>query len=86
MPITTNHFKQNEIAGLREVANWEDYPNQTPDDVCIEMDSVSSLLEKYSPPMDLTDIVAPTGNFSSLIRFSKNTKKREHAKPMDMMK
>ena len=33
--------------------------------------------------MDLFDVVAAAGNISSLIRFSKNTKKREHAEPMD---
>ena len=34
--------------------------------------------------MDLSNIVAALGNVSSLTRFSENTKKREHAEPMDI--
>ena len=49
----------------------------------MEMDFVSSLPRNNSPPMDLSDIVAATGNVSYLISFSENTKKREHAETMD---
>ena len=48
------------------------------------MDYVSSLLGNNSPPMDISDIVAAAGNVSYLIIFSENTKKREHAEPMDI--
>ena len=76
-------FEHIEVAGLREETNWEDYPNQAPDNVCMEMDYVSSLLGNNSPPMDLSNIVVAARNVSSLISFSNNTKKREHAEPMD---
>ena len=49
----------------------------------MEMDSVSSLPGNNSPLKDLSDIVAFAGNFSSLISFSENTKKREYVDPMD---
>ena len=76
-------FEHIELVGLREVANWEDYPNQDPDNVCMEMDYVSSLPGNNSPPMDLSNILAATGNVSFLIIFSENTKKREHVEPME---
>ena len=56
------HFEHTEVVGVREVANWEDYPKQAPDNVCMEMDSVSSLPGNYPPPMDLSDVIAATGN------------------------
>ena len=77
-------FEYTKVVGLREAANWEDYPNQATDNVCMEMDFVSSLPENNSPPMDLSDIIAGAGNVSSLISFSKNTRKREHAEHMDI--
>ena len=49
----------------------------------MEMDSVSSLPRNNSPPMDLYDVVVAVGRVSSLIIFPENTKKREHAEPMD---
>ena len=49
----------------------------------MEMDSMSSLPGNNSPPMDLSDIVAANGNVSSLIKNLEDTKKREHADPMD---
>ena len=77
-------YEHREVAGLRGEANWEDYPNQAPDNVCMEMDFVSSLPGNNSPPMDLSDVVAATRNVSSLIIFLENTKKREHANPMEI--
>ena len=50
-------FEHIEVVGLKEAANWEDYPNQAPDNVYMEMDFVSSLPGNNSPPMDLSDIV-----------------------------
>ena len=49
----------------------------------MEMDYVSSLPRNNSHPMDLSDIVAATGNVSYLIIFLEDTKKREHVEPMD---
>ena len=55
-------FEHREVARLRKAPNWEDYPNQAPDNVCMEMDYVSSLPRNNSPPMDLYDTVATAGN------------------------
>ena len=36
-----NIFEHNEVAGLREEANWEYYPNNTPDNISMEQDSIA---------------------------------------------
>ena len=76
-------FEHTEVAGLREAANWEDFPNKAPDNVSMEQDFVSFLLGNNSPLMDLSNIVAVAGNISSLISFSGTSKKREHSYFMD---
>ena len=38
-----NPFEHIEFDGLREVANWEDYPEKAPDIGSMKQDSVSSL-------------------------------------------
>ena len=71
------------VTGLREAANWDDYPNHTTKDVSMEQNSASSIPRENSSPMNLSNIVAMAGDVSSLVSFSENTKKRDHAKPMD---
>ena len=71
-----NPFECSQVAGLREVANWEDYPNKTPDNINVEQDSISSIPRNNISPMDISNIVAVAGNISSLISFSGNSKKR----------
>ena len=76
-------FEHNEVAGLREVANWEDYPDKSPDIVSMEQDFVSSLPGNNYPPMDLSNIVVVASNISSLMSFSGTSRKREHSYFMD---
>ena len=45
--------------------------------------SASSLPGEISSQMDLSNIVTMAGDVSSLVSFSENTKKRDHAEPMD---
>ena len=77
-------FEHIEVDGIREVANWEDYPNKSPDNVSMEQDFVSSLPRNNSPPMDLSNIVVVAGNISSLMSFSWTSRKREHSDFMDI--
>ena len=79
-----NLFEHTEVDGLRDVANWEDYPNNTPDNISMEQESVSPILGNNSSPMDLSNIVAIAGNISSLISFFRKLKKREHSSFMDI--
>ena len=79
-----NPFENTEVAGLREAANLEYYPNKTLDNISMEQDFVSSIRGNNSPPMDLSNIVAVASNISSLISFSGNSKKREHSGFMDI--
>ena len=65
-------FEHTEVAGLREEANWEDYPKN----IIMEQDSVSPIPGNNSSQMDLSNIVVVAGNISSLISFSRNSKKR----------
>ena len=67
---SNKYFEHTEVARLREVTNWGDYPNQALDNVYMEMDSMSSLRGNNSPPMDLSNIVVAARNVSSLIIFS----------------
>ena len=71
-----NPFEHTEVAGLKEATNWEDYPNKTPDNISMEQDSMSSIPGNNYPLMDLSNIVAVAGNISSLVSFSRNSKKR----------
>ena len=45
-----NPFKHTEVAGLREAANWDDYPKHIAKDVSMEQNSTSSLPRKIPPP------------------------------------
>ena len=72
-------FEHTEVAGIREAANWEYYPDKAPNKVSMEQDSLSSLLGNNSPPMDISNIVVVASNDSPLISFSGTSKKREHA-------
>ena len=76
-------FEHTEVAGLKEATNWEDYPNNTPNNVSMEQDFVSPIPGNNYSPMDLSNIVAVAGNISSLISFLGNSKKREHLGFMD---
>ena len=78
-----NPFEHTEVAGLREAANWEDYPNNTLDNINMEPYSVSPIPRNNYSPMDLSNIVTIAGNISSLKSFSGNSKKREHSGFMD---
>ena len=49
----------------------------------MEQDSVSSIIGNNYPPMDIYNIVAVASNISSLISFSRISKKREHSGFMD---
>ena len=69
-----NPFEHTEVAGLRETANWEDYPNKTPNNISMEQDYVSSIPGNNSSPMDLSNIVAVASNISSLISFFREFK------------
>ena len=51
--IKNKPFGHTKVAGLREEANWEDYPNKTPDNISMEQDSVSSIPGNNSSPMDI---------------------------------
>ena len=44
-----NPFEHNEILGLREATNWDDFPNPTPMDTNIEQDTGSYFLGIASP-------------------------------------
>ena len=57
-----NPFEHTEVAGLREEANWQDYPNKTPDNINMEQDSVSSIPGNNSSPTDISLIVVVAGN------------------------
>ena len=81
--FNNNPFKHTEVAGLKEVVNWEYYPNYATKDINMEQDSASSLPRNNSSQMNLSNVVAMAGNVSSLVSFSENTKKREHVEPMD---
>ena len=72
-------FEHTEVVGLKEAANWEDYPDKAPDNVSMEQASISSLPGNNSPPMNLSNIVAIAGNICSLMSFSGTSKKREHS-------
>ena len=76
-------FEHTEVTRLREATNWEDYPNKTPGNISMEQYSVSSIPGNNLSPMDLSNIVVVAGNISSLISFSRNSKKREHSGFMD---
>ena len=78
-----NPFKKIEIARLRQAMNWDDYPNLTTKEVNMEQNSASSLPGENSSPMDLSKIVTMARDVYPLVSFSENTKKRDHAKPMD---
>ena len=52
-------------------------------DVNMEQNSASSLPGENSSQINLSNIVAMAGDVSSLVSFSKNTKKRYHVEPMD---
>ena len=78
-----NPFEHIEIVGLREEANWEDYPNYITKDISMQRESVSSLPGNNSSQMNLSNIVAMAGNVSSLVSFLEITKKRENAEHMD---
>ena len=79
-----NPFEHTEVARLREATNLEYYPKKTPNNISMKQDSISSMLGNNSPPMDLSNIVAVAGNFSLLISFSGNSKKREHSGFMEI--
>ena len=64
-----NPFKHTEIVGLREAANWEDYPNYTTKDISMEQDLASSFPGNNSSQMNLSNIVAMPGNVLSLVSF-----------------
>ena len=62
-----NPFQHTEIAGLREAANWDDYPNLTKKEVSMGQNSASSLPGEISSQMDLSNIVTMAGDVSSLV-------------------
>ena len=62
-------FECIEVARLREVDNWENYPTKTPYNISMEQDSVSSIPGNNSLPTDLSNIVVVAGNILSLISF-----------------
>ena len=44
-----NPFEHTKLSGLREAADWENYYNNTPDNISMEQDSVSSIPENNPP-------------------------------------
>ena len=57
-------FEHTEISGLREVENWDDFPNPAPMETSIEKDTGSQLPRVASPQRELAQVVAIAGEFS----------------------
>ena len=76
-------FENTEILGLREEANWDDFPNPTPMDTNIEQDIGSYFPGIASPQRELDKIVAIAREVSSLVSYSAISMKRGGPKPMD---
>ena len=79
----SNPFEHTEILGLREAANWDDFPNSTTMDINIGQSSASPLPWDNSPQMELSKVVAMDGNASSLVSYSGSSMKRGLSKPME---
>ena len=62
-------FNHTKIAGLKEAANWDDYPNITTKEVNMEKNSASALPGENSSPMDLSNIITIVGDVSPLVIF-----------------
>ena len=69
-------FKHTEIPGLREAANWDDFPNPTPMDTSIEQGTGSQLPGVVSPQRELAKVVVIAREFSSLVSYSVSSIKR----------
>ena len=76
-------FEHTEIPGLREVENWDDFPNPTPMDTSAEQDTGSQLPGVVSPQRELAIVVAIVGGCSSLFNYSTSSIKRGGPMPMD---
>ena len=51
-------FEHTEVPGIREKANWDDFPNTIPMDTSTEQDSGLQLPRANSPEEELADVVA----------------------------
>ena len=76
-------FEHTEIPGLRESANWDDFPNLAPMDTSIEQGTGSQLPRVVSPQRELATVVAIAEEFSSLVRYLASSMKRGDLGPMD---
>ena len=76
-------FEHTEIPGLREVANWDDFPNPSLMETGIEQDTGSQLPEVASPQRELAQAFAIAREFSSLVSYSESSIKRGAPEPMD---
>ena len=63
-------FEHNEVLALREIENWDDFPNPAPMDTSIERDTGSYLPGIASPQRELAKIVAIAGDVSPLVSYS----------------
>ena len=76
-------FEHTEIPGLREVANWDDFPNPSPMETSAEQDTDSQLPGVVSLQRELATVAAIAGGFSSLVSYSVSSMKRGDPGPMD---
>ena len=76
-------FEHTEIPGLREAANWDNFPNPDPMETSAEQDTGSQLLRVVSPKRELATVASIAGGFSSLVSYSSSSMKRGDLGPMD---
>ena len=76
-------FEHTKILILREVANWDDFPNLAPMDTSIEQDTGSYFPRIVSPQRELAKIVAIAADVLSLVSYSMSLVKRGGMDPMD---
>ena len=82
-PHKCKPFEHSETPGLKEVANWDDFPNSAAMDVSIGQSSVSPLPWVTSPQRELSKVVEIAGNTSLLVSYSGSSMKRGFPEPME---
>ena len=81
--LKRNPFDHEEIVGLADVANWYDYPEDTPKYTDMKEDSNSSVREISSLIPDISKLISATENIVPLENHLERTNKRDFLDAMD---